>query len=296
MRVPNKKTLIWSSLGLFISLVTSVFFNSVVGIIVTILLAVVGLISTNISLLLDFRGELDERFKNLENELVALKTELALKAGLPFVSKYLQLQESTCPLFKHASAKVYQSALTELELLGQYQLNVGRLEDVYYWLEILFCHIPFIKEIKATSAGEFKEWQSSDTWWANNYLHIHKVALERGVQIERIFIVRTNYHAQAVESVLRSNAKHGVIVKLAIQGRIQRENQNTNCLLFYNEQKEPVYALVAHHNKRGDFENAVIYGAPHKVKLVADIYHRIDSISEPYSVIFEERSLALKSA
>lgn len=298
MSALNKKTWMWSACGILAAtILTGVFFSAPVGVMIGILLAIAGFFIEMINLTLDLRNHLVRRLIRVESELDTIKTELATKAGLPFVGKYLQLHEGSCPLFKRAAAKVYQNAIIDLDRLAQYQLHIDQQEEVFYWLEILFCQIPSIMEIKALSFGEFKEWQMCDTWWMKNYLRIHESARSRGAQIERIFIVRSNNHMKGVEDAFRNNVKHHVKVKLAMQGRIKSlDMQNSNCLLFYNERKEPLYALVAQHNQRGEFENAVIYGDPQRVRLVANSYHRIDSISELYPSVPPAQLLARKTA
>lgn len=298
MIILNKKTWMWWACGILAATVlTGVFFSAQTGIMIGILLVIAGFFIENLSLTHDLRNHIVRRLIRVESEIDTIKNGLAAKAGLPFVGKYLQLHEGKCPLFKHAAAKVYHNALLDLDLLAQYQLYINKQEEVFYWLEILFCQISSIKEIKALSFGEFREWQMCDTWWMKNYLRLHETAQKRGTQIERIFIVRSNNHVRGVEDAFRNNVKHHVRVKMAMQGQIKSPDmQNSNCLLFYNEQGEPIYALVAQLNQKGDFGHAVIYGDPQKVRMVANSYHRIDSVSELYPPVPPNQQLPRKTA
>lgn len=298
MRIANKKSLIGSTVAAtVVSVLSGIFFSPAIGVITAILLSVIGLIVTNINVLLELRNELEERLHTLDVELATIKHELATKAGLPLISKYVELQERNCPLFRRAALEVYKNALADLDALAEYKISVPTLEEVFYWLEILFCQIPIIKSIRAISFGEFKEWQECNTWWMQNYLRLHRVALQRGADIERVFIVKSHHYATLVQDVFRNNIKHHINVRVGLHARIQQADmQNSNCLLFFDEQHEPLYALVAKHDHKGDFESAVIYGDPDAVKRIAASYYRIKGISEPYRAGQCERLAPRKTA
>jgi MFS superfamily sulfate permease-like transporter len=298
MRVTNKKALLWSTVGAtVVSVLSGIFLSPAVGVIIGILLSVIYLIVTSIDFIIELKSELTEKLAAIDAELLRIDTRLATKPDLPLEGKYLQLQERNCPLFRRAASRIYKNAIAELETLSGYQIFVTNLEEVFYWLEILFCQILIIKSIKAISFGEFKEWQDLDDWWMQNYLRLHRIAHERGAEIERIFIVKSHHFAVTVQDVFKSNVKHHVNVKIGLQGSIQRADmQNSNCLLFFNEEKEPVYALVAKHNHKGDFESAIIHGDPETVRLIAASYHRISSISEHYHPSHYEKLVPRKTA
>jgi len=198
------------------------------------------------------------------------------------VAKYLELHDGSCPLFKHAPELVYKKALSDLDALASQQMTISSQEEVNYWLDVLF-KLPMIKAIKATSYGEFKEWMALDSWWLQDYFRLHRVAHKRGATIERTFIVRNEHQAKTVETVFKNNRKYNVLVKVAIEGRIRAADMDAkNCLVFCDKRNEPVYALVAHHTHKEEFQSAVIFGAPSEVAKVATMYAHIDNIAEPY--------------
>jgi hypothetical protein len=276
MRLGTKKTVVWSTIAAGGTVLSGIFLSPAIGVLTGLLLSTIGLV-------LEVKTESSQRLTAVETQLVTIQTTLAREPPFPFDLKYLQLQERNCPLFKHATLLAYKKATADLDALAQYELFINDLEGVFYWLEQLFCEISIIKSIKAISCGEFDEWQQSDNWWMHNYLRLHKTAIDRGAEIERIFIVKSHDDAATVDRVLKSNVKNRISVRVGLQGSIQRHDmQCSNCILFFNDQHEALYALVAQHNYQGDFENAVIYGDPEKVKGVLASYLRIKSISEPY--------------
>jgi MFS superfamily sulfate permease-like transporter len=298
MRVTNKKTLLWSTaVTTVVSVLSGIILSPAVGVIIGILLSVIYLVVTNIDFILELKSDFIEKLAGIDAELLRIETRLAKKPDLPLESKYLQIQERNCPVFRRAASRIYKNAIAELDTLSGYQIVITDLEEVFYWLDYLFCHLLTVKSIKAVSFGEFKEWQDLDDWWMQNYLRLHRTAHERGADIERIFIVKSHHSAATADDVFKTNVKHHVNVKIGLQGSIQRADmQNSNCLLFFNEEKEPMYALVAKHNHKGDFESAIIYGDTETVRLVATSYHRIEGISEDYRPSCGEQLAPRKTA
>lgn len=297
MRIWNKRTAIGSTVGAVVSVLSGIYLSPALGVITGLLLSGIGLLAANLNYLTEVRNDVDQRLTSLEIELVTIKNALAREPPFPFDVKYLQLQVRNCPLFKRAALRLYRKATAELDTLAEYQLFVSDLEEVFHWLEILFCEIPMIKSIKAISCGEFEEWQESGNWWMQNYLRLHKIAHERGAEIDRIFIVKSHEHAAEVEKVFKSNLKYHIKVKIGLEAMIQRTDmQCSNCILFFNEQQEAVYALVAEHNHEGDFRSAVIYGDPEAVKGVVASYSRINRVSEPYYPNRYQKLLPRKTA
>jgi hypothetical protein len=292
MNIDGKSVLNFTTNGLAaLSVLTAFYFSRWGGVVCSILFAVGLLIQKNISVhgelkksltnLTQVHSELKGEVQTVATELATVKNQIATKTGLPVDGKYLELQHDGCELFKYAADRVYQKARKDLEALANRQITIINQEDVYEWLAFLF-KSPNIMSIKATSYGESKEWMAVDSWWLREYVALHRSAQQRGASIERIFIVKNEHDAKSVEGVLRNNRKYNVSVKVAFERRLRPPDLHAkNCLVFCNERDEPLYALIAQHNREG-FQSAVIFGAPHEVEQVATMYHHIAQIAEPY--------------
>lgn len=308
MNIAHKKFLYLSTIGLAVlSFPVGYLFTPSIGILFAMLSAVAVLVYTLIttqsenraellhlleetrtglsSAIADIRTEQIQALASLAAELNTINGELATKAGLPFVGKYLALNESGCPVFIHAASRVYMEAMAKIDLLATGQIHISTDDEVLDWLEFLF-QLRDIKFIKAISSGEFKEWERPDSRFMQHYLSLHRTAQESGVSIERIFVVKSDNHARLWNNVFKFNLKHSILVRLAQEEHIRDNDRSiTNCLVFYDQRLEPKYALVARHNQKEQFESAVIFGAPEKVRAIADGYHRIEGISEIYRAI-----------
>jgi hypothetical protein len=230
--------------------------------------------------------------EQLEIELIKTKSTLAVSMGLPLVTQFLQLQNNDCPLFKRAADEIYQEALSRFDLLHRHEIRTTKLEEVYHWLEFLFRDFVPLKYVRAISSGEFNEWRATDSWWIKHYLGLHQIAHRREVSIERIFIVKGKHLVKTYDDIFQRNAKYNVYVKIALQAGITHADQQVgNCMLFFNESKEPVYALVAYHSNHGNAEEFIMYSDPQKIKLIAETYARISSVARPYF----ETNLALRA-
>lgn len=249
--------------------------------------ALIVFFGTSILLLFrDIKQHVRSRHKHLEEELATIKRELASKSGLPLVGKYMQLTEDACPLFQRAAHDVYEKAMTELNSLANFELVVYQQTDVFRHLEFLFRDLTTVKTIRAASWGEFDEWSETESWWGKKYLELHHAAHKRGVKIERIFIVNSKQQERAAAGIFKKNLDHYVTVKVALQSRISAADfQAANCLLFYAEQVDPVYALVASHDAQGHFQRAIIYGDPSHIRAITEMYDRIDGIARRYPVL-----------
>jgi hypothetical protein len=300
----GKLVLILSTLGVTgLSILISIFFSRPVALISGILFTVGLLIIQNITVHREFKSALDLKITQVQTnvlnaiqmvatELSTVKGEIATKTGLPFVSKYLELHDGSCPLFKYAAGRVYQKAVHDLNALANQQILITDEADVYDWLQFLF-KLPEIQRIKATSYGEFKEWKAVETWASRDYFELHRMAHQRGATVERIFIVRNEHQAKGGDAVFIFNhhCKYHVLVKVVLEGRIRAADLHArNCLVFCNERDEPLYALIAQHNREG-FQSAVIFGAPAEVEKVTTMYSHIDEEAEPY-VDGESKKLA----
>jgi hypothetical protein len=301
MNIDGKSVLNFTTNGLAaLSVLTAFYFSRWGGVVCSILFAVGLLIQKNISVhgeqkksldhILTQFSELKGEFQTIGAELARLKGEIATKALLPVDGKYLELKHGGCELFKYAADRVYQKAIKDLDALSNRQITINDQEDVYDWLAFLF-KSPNIMSIKATSYGEVKEWMAVDSWWLREYIALHRLALQRGASIERIFIVKGDHEAKSVEGVLKNNRKYNVSVKVAFERRIRDADLFAkNCLVFCDEHDEPVYALIAQHTSKG-FQSAVIFGAPHEVEQVATRYNHIAQIAEPFVDPSESRKL-----
>lgn len=304
-----KKTLFLFSLGVLgVSVLASIFLSPTAGVMVACGTTIAGLfwnilsqnhdiLSQNHDILRqihDLRVELHTEVEKLAIEITKTKDEFAVSAGLPLVSQYLELQADNCPLFKQAADEIYQQAVSGFELLHRNELRTTRLEEVYHWLEFLFRDFGPLKKIKAVSSGEFNEWRATDSWWIKHYMQLHLIAHEREVQIERIFILKGKYQIKTFEDIFQRNQRHQVQVKLAIHDRISStDHQMGNCMLFYTESKEPVYALVAHHDNHGQAEEIIIYRDPQKIRRIAEAHARISSVAKLYSATSKDASKSI---
>lgn len=284
MHTPSKKILFIFSVGMLgVSIMAGILLSPMAGIVVASGTTVAGLFWSILSLVYDTRAELQAGLEQLAIEIEKTKDKFAISAGLPFVARYLELQGDNCPLFKRAADEIYHGALSGFDLLHRHELRTTKLEEVYHWLEFLFRDFAPLREIKAISSGEFNEWRATDSWWIKHYLQLHQIAAERDVKVERIFILKGKHQEKTYEDIFQRNAKYQVHVRLALRDRISSaDHQLGNCMLFYAEAKEPVYALVAHHNSHGGAEEIIIYRDPQRVRQIAETYSRIASAARPY--------------
>lgn len=275
MLSPKQTHFLLSLGGLVISVLAAIFLSTTAGIIVAFALTIAYIFY-------DIRVEIRAGREQLEREIIKMRDEFAVKLGP--LSRLIQIRDNNCPLFSQAAEEIYQEALNRIELLERRELRTTNLEEVYHWLEFLFCHFADLKVIKAVSSGEFDEWRATDSWWIEQYLRLHQVAHTREIKIERIFILKTKRLVKTYEDIFQMNAKHHVQVKLAAHSHISHaDHQLGNCMLFYTDNKEPIYALVAYHNNHGSAEEVVIYSEPQKIKPIAEAYARISRVAESYS-------------
>jgi hypothetical protein len=286
--MPNRKHIIfgiiWIAATAILSLLAKIFLTSTTSIAIGLGLTILGIfIDMKFHQIMN-QVKIENELASLKNEVIGMKRELASASGFPLVNKYLELQEGPCPFFKQAARETYQNAVKRFEHLSRYQLHAANLDEVYHWLEILFQDVTIIKEIKAISTGEFSEWRDTNSWWSGHYLNLHNIAHARGVKLDRIFIV-SKYQEKSGEDVFQTNINYHVSVKIASHNNIEPQDVHHygNCILFYNEQSEPIYALVAHHSSDGHCENVIIYGDPQEIRPIFEAYKRIERVSNPYS-------------
>lgn len=294
MRASSKKSLFLSSLGvLIISALAGIFLSATAGILVACATTIACLYWSILSHLYDIqtlihdnRTELQKDLDRLAIEVSRIQGEFAEQAGLSIVTQYLQLRDHDCPLFTKEAEEIYQETVDKFAMLQRHELRTDNHEQVYHWLEFLFRDFDSLKRIRAISSGEFNEWRAVDSWWIRHYLRLHQIAHARGVQIERIFILKAKNQVRTYEDVFRRNIDYNVDVKIALRDRIGPADFKVgNCMLFYTERKEPIYALVAHHNHHGDLEGVVIYRDTQAIKHIAEAYERIASIAKPCSLM-----------
>jgi len=246
--------------------------------------------TTLVSLAVSLAWELDRSFKaqqaRLEAQLAMVKSELGSKIASPLVSTYSQVIEEGCPLFQLAAVTSYQRTLSFLTTLKEGEIEIDQHAEVFHYLGFLFRECPVIRKIKAISTGEFDEWKEEESWWPKQYFGLHEAAINRGVEIERIFVVSSRQQAKAVDVVFQRNNDYHIRVKVAIQSKISPADlQVANCLLFYDEHDEPRYALVAYRDNHGNFQRAVIHGNPESVRRITEMYNRIDGIARPWGAL-----------
>jgi hypothetical protein len=287
VRTPSKKTLFLSSLGvLSISILAGISLSPMAGILIACATTNAGLFWSILSLIYDTRADFQAGLERLALEIAKTQDEFAARAGLPLLTQYMELQDDDCPLFKQAADEVYQDAKNRLTKLHQHELHTDNLEQAYRWLEFLFRDFGPLREVKAISSGEFNEWRATDSWWIKRYLRLHQLAHERGIRIERIFIIKAKHQLKTYEDIFQRNVEYHVKVKLALHGRVgSADHKIGNCILFYTERKEPVYALVAQHDKHGELEHIIVYRDPQKIKHIVESYERIDSVAKSYSTV-----------
>jgi hypothetical protein len=197
---------------------------------------------------------------------------------ISFLNSYTRLRESKCDLFREAAVAKLRDVNAYFDDLAGGQLAVRNQSEVFDLLKLLFCEISFIREIHSTSSGEADEWR---TWWGKHYLEIHKAAIKRGVKIQRIFIVRSDDEATSAADIMRANTAHNIIVKYAVRPEISQSDFNnaSNCMLFFDRNRVPVYSLQAVHDGEGKFLSALICNDITHIKPVADSYSHIDAMS-----------------
>lgn len=211
---------------------------------------------------------------------VRLNLHQPVPIEISFLNSYTKLRESPCELFREAAVAKLRTVNAYFDDLANGHLLVQNQSEVFDLLNILFCNIDVIKEIRATSFGEVDEWR---TWWGKQYLDIHKAATKRGAKVERIFILRSEDEVKGAVDVMRTNAAYGV-VKYALRSAISQGDFNNanNCMVFFNRERVPVYSLQAVHDGDGKFLSAVIYNDLPHIKPVIDSYSHINAMSVPF--------------
>ncbi len=209
---------------------------------------------------------------------IRLNLHTKIPVEVSFLNSYTKLRESQCELFREAAAVKLRSVTAYFDSLAGGHLPVDNQNEVFDLLELLFCDIDFVRQIRTTSFGEIEEWGN---WWGKRYLGIHKEAKKRGVKVHRVFILQSDDDVQAGADIMRANAAEGVAVKYVSRRVISLGDFNTgnNCMLFYDRNGVPVYALTAVHDEKGGFLAAIIYNDAAHIKPVVDAYSHIDALA-----------------
>jgi hypothetical protein len=209
---------------------------------------------------------------------IRLNLHTNIPVEVSFLNSYTKLRESQCELFREAAAVKLRSVTAYFDDLAAGHLPVENQSEVFDLLKLLFCDIDLVRQIRTTSFGETDEWRN---WWGKRYLDIHKKAKKRGVKVHRVFILHSDDDVKAGADIMRANATEGVAVKYVLRRVISQGDFNTgnNCMLFYDRNGVPVYALQAEHDGNGGFLGAVIHNDTAHMKLVVDAYSHIDALA-----------------
>jgi hypothetical protein len=197
---------------------------------------------------------------------------------ISFLNGYTRLRESPCELFRRAAVSRLQDTNAYFEALSGGRLAVRTQDEVFDFLKLLFCEISHVREIRMTSYGEIDEWRD---WWGRKYLEIHKIANQRGVRMERLFILKSDEEAKLAADIMHMNVAEGVAVKYTLRSKISSGDFNNanNCMLFFNRDGGLIYSLQAVHDGEGRFLSAMIYNDISHIKPLADSYGHIEAMS-----------------
>ena len=208
-----------------------------------------------------------------------LESQASLEQSLLF--SYTRLLYSKCELFREAAHSKLREMNAYFEDLVGGQIVLDSLPEVYGYLEILFTQLKAVRMIFATSFGEFDEWRDLDSWWARQYVELHRQASRRGVKIQRIFILRADQDAAGVSDVFRANIQVKVGVKHVFKRGVTIEDFKSaaNCIIFSGKNGDPLYAIQAVHDQDGKFSKAVIYNDSEHVEALVAACHRIESVA-----------------
>ena len=213
----------------------------------------------------------------------------AQNGGFPVVNAYSNLQDDPCPLFKKAAEDKYNEANAFFLDLLHDRIEIYSMEKVAEILEFLFCEVTEIKKIYAVSHGEFDEWRDTG-WWMRNYLRIHDLAVERGVEIKRIFILETEKQIKSEEDIFDKNKQQGVEILTALKQRIsvQDLHEAGNCLIFCKSSNEPIYSLQAKHSGDGGLEKITIFRDYQHITQLVEAFKRIEANANSFHLADEK--------
>ena len=117
--------------------------------------------------------------------------------------------QSKCDVVRTLAESKYVDTRVFYEDLSKGRIPLTDETDVYQILDLLFCDIPVVKVIHATSYGELDEWRDGDSWWVKSYIRTQAVALKQRKHVTRIFILREGAQDVRAVEVLQANADLG---------------------------------------------------------------------------------------
>jgi hypothetical protein len=203
----------------------------------------------------------------------------------PVMKLYRRLRQSKCDLVATLASSKYLDTRTFFEKLNNGAIQINDKRDLYKILRLLFCDLPAVKTICATSYGELREWRDTGSWWVKTYLAMHQLALQQRKSIRRIFILDKDEQGGGTDDVLKANRDAKVIVKTTAQESVSPEDfgQASNCLVFYDRHGKPLYCFQAFHDQGSHFTKAVLYIRYEDIESIVQAFARIEAIAQVYA-------------
>lgn len=201
------------------------------------------------------------------------------------IANYNKLARGPCELARVVAMSKYKEVNAFFAELLSGRITLHDLNEVYTVLKPLFCTMTSIKEIHATSSGEISEWLETESWWGKNYIDMNAAATKRGVKIKRIFILKDEQDRTSGAKVFQRHAAIRVTIKVAVRQTVSTADFNlaSNCLIFYDDHKHPIYCLQAIHGAEGGFVSALLDSDSDRTKPLIEAYGRIEAVAQPIS-------------